>query len=91
MKKLILILTLILSQIAIAQDFEFGDINQDYTEESKKDNCNTPFTECWCETRPNNPFCKDEDTPAAPINAMSFIIAGIGIAIGYGFCKLKNK
>ena len=90
MKKLILILALILSQITIAQDFEFGDINQDYTEESKKDNCNTPFTECWCETRPKNPFCKDETT-AAPINAIIFIIAGIGIAIGYGYCKLKNK
>lgn len=32
-----------------------------------------------------------DDAPAAPINAMSFIIAGIGIAIGYGFCKLKNE
>lgn len=91
MKKIILILALILSQIAIAQDFDFGDINQDYTEESKKDECKTPFTECWCETRPNHPFCKDKDTPAAPIDSVRFVALALGIAIGYGFCKLKNK
>lgn len=85
MKKLILLLLLLFSFSIQAQGFDFGDLDDDYTDYASKpkDDCRTPFTECWCETRPNNPFCKD--TPAAPIdnNTAIFIliVAGLGLRL----------
>ena len=29
------------------------------------DECQTPFTQCWCETRPNNPNC---EKPSVDVN-----------------------
>jgi hypothetical protein len=42
--------------------------------------CNTPFTKCWCETRPKNPHCKDSDVIELPIDSL-FLSITIVIAI----------
>lgn len=45
----------------------------------------TPFTPCWCETRPNNPNCK----PSLPIDdGISVLFV---LAIFLGVLKLKNN
>jgi len=39
----------------------------------KFDECQRPFSHCWCESRPNNPHCKSV-IPSVPINDNSFLI-----------------
>lgn len=38
-----------------------------------------PFTECWCEQRPNNPNCSDVGT--VPINNILWIFISIIIIL----------
>lgn len=54
-------------------------------------NCQEPFTPCWCESRPNNPHCKD--VVSVPItNYPLSIIAVISILIViYNRMKPKVK
>lgn len=60
--------------------------------ENKFDECNTPFTKCWCEAVParqNNPHCKSL-IPSVPIEStLLTIIIVVGIFI-YVFLKSKS-
>lgn len=49
--------------------------------------CREPFTECWCETRPNNPHC---DKYGVPIDDGFGILFFIGLGLGFYVIK-KNK
>ena len=58
-----------------------------------QDECQTPFTPCWCETRPNNKHCRDQP-PAATIDDYSpivLIIVGVFILIKSIRSKIKSK
>jgi len=39
--------------------------------------CREPFTPCWCESRPNNPNCKDVDNVPIDNGLYLLIIAAI--------------
>jgi hypothetical protein len=40
----------------------------------------TPFTECWCEQRPNHPRCSEVDSVS--IDSNIFVLVFIAILIG---------
>lgn len=63
MKKLFILISIILFSINI------------YSAGPPNPNC-LPFSECWCETRPNHPACKEEP-PCFPPQACVSINSGI--------------
>ena len=51
--------------------------------------CREPFTPCWCESRPNNPHCKDVNS--VPIdNLLLLILIAFILAFNYKSRKVKN-
>ena len=88
MKSKITLLALLLCFSMQSQDFD--DEIEDYSRPSKGLDCQIPFSDCWCETRPNNPHCKD-DAPAANLDLKWFEFTAIAGVFGIVFYKLKNK
>lgn len=54
----------------------------------KYSECQKPFSPCWCESRPNNPHCKD----VISVSIDSSILVGLLIStiIIVAFLKIKN-
>lgn len=81
-KHLLLLLVLLFSINSYSQD-DYEEYEEESTTFLTKpvDDCKIPFTDCWCELRPNNPHCDDEDTPAASIDNYLLLLALVGILI----------
>jgi hypothetical protein len=58
----------------------------DFYGKPSEDECDIPFTPCWCETRPNNPKCKEID--AVPLESGYFSLL-ILVMIYLVISKLK--
>lgn len=97
MKLISLTLILLFSLTSYSQDY--FNSSEEETEDSEisfdrppVDDCQRPFSDCWCDEREGHPLCPDIDPdPETPINSLWWTVIGISFAVLLAFVWFNRE
>lgn len=97
MKTIYLTLILLFSLTSYSQDFfSSSEEEKEDTEISfdrpPVDDCQRPFSDCWCDEREGHPLCPDnEPDPETPISSFWWTVTGITFSVLLALCWFNRE